>query len=138
MARPAGEKTRNGGLWTEARFNSFISSALRGATRRWPVKIMAKRRARVSRGWYVCEGCGEEVPATIKNDKGKRVDNSIVDHIHPIVDPAVGFTTWDEYIQRMFCEADQLQILCKKCHDKKSSEERSIAVIRRRAERESS
>ena len=97
---------------------------------------MAKRHARIARGWYVCEGCGEEVPATIKNDKGKRVDNSIVDHINPIVDPAVGFTNWNDYIERMFCEADQLQILCRSCHDTKSSEERAIATERRRKERE--
>lgn len=132
MARPSGPKTRCGGLWTEARFNSFIKSTLRGATRRWGPKSEAKKKARVSRGIYLCSECGENVPATIKNDKGRRVDNAIVDHIKPIIDPGVGFTTWDDCIERMFCEVEGLQVMCHKCHIIKSNEERQIAAERRK------
>jgi len=75
------------------------------------------------------------VPVTTK-EKGRKVKNTFVDHIKPVVDPAVGFTTWDDYIERMFCEADNLQVLCKACHDAKSEEEKAIAVERRRKEKE--
>lgn len=129
MARPSGPKIRNDGQWTEARFNSFIKSLLRSGTRRWGPKNTVKRAAKISRGIYLCNGCKEEGPATIKID-GKRVDNAVVDHIEPIIDPDVGFTTWDDCIQRMFCEADNLQVLCHSCHEEKSNEERSRAKRR--------
>jgi 5-methylcytosine-specific restriction endonuclease McrA len=64
------------------------------------------------------------------------VQNIFVDHIKPIIDPDVGFTTWDECIERMFCEADNLQVLCKSCHEIKSNEERASAVLRRANKKE--
>ena len=136
MARPSGDKIRNNGQWTDARHRSFITSLLRSGTRRWAPKSEVKKAARISRGIYKCSGCGVEGPATIKNDKGKRVDNAAVDHINPVVDPDVGFTTWDEYIERMFCEKDNLQVLCHPCHTLKSNDERERAKLRRAKERD--
>lgn len=135
MGRPSGEKTRNSGNWTEARFNSFIKSMLRQGTRRWGPIQECLKKARVSRGYYLCNGCKEEVTATIKEDR-KRVKNAIVDHIHPIIDPKTGFTTWDECINRMFCETDNLQVLCKECHDKKSMDERAVSAEYRKKKKE--
>lgn len=135
MGRPSGEKIRNSGNWTQARFNSFVKSMLRQGTRRWGPIQECLKDARVSRGYYLCNGCKEEVTATIKEDR-KRVKNAIVDHIHPIIDPAVGFTTWDDCIERMFCEKENLQVLCKNCHDKKSTEERAIAAEFRKKRKE--
>lgn len=135
MARPSGPKVRNGGQWTQARFNSFVTSQLRQGTRKWAPINEVKKKARVSRGLYECAGCGEHVPPTIR-DGPKRVQNIFVDHINPIVDPALGFTSWDDYIERIYCEEENLQVLCKTCHDKKSNEEREIAKERRRKEKE--
>jgi len=113
--------SRNGGQWTEARFNSFIKSLLRGGTRRWGPKNEVLRNSRVLKGVYLCNGCKEQVPVTVK-EGSKRVRNVFVDHVEPIVDPALGFTTWDDYIDRMFCEQSGLQVLCKACHDAKTGE----------------
>lgn len=135
MARPSGPKTRCGGKWTEARWRSFISSNLRQGSRRWAPISEVQKKARVSRGVYLCAGCNEKVPATTKEGR-KRVQNIFVDHIDPIVDPEVGFTTWDEYINRMFCEEENLQLLCKSCHDEKSGKERAVAVERRKKEKQ--
>lgn len=132
MARPSGPKNRCGGRWTEARFNSFIKSGLRGLTRRWGPISDCLKSARLRRGIYKCAGCKEEVPASIPNPNGRgRIKNAVVDHINPIIDPKVGFTTWDECIERMFCEEDKLQVLCHKCHTEKSLEERAQAKERR-------
>lgn len=128
--RPSGPLTRCSGKWTEAKFNSFIKSTLRGSTRKWAPIQEALKEARVERGYYRCAACQKKVPATIKVGS-KRAKNAIVDHIKPIVDPAVGFTTWDDCVERMFCEKDNLQVLCKACHDIKSTEEKAIAKARR-------
>lgn len=118
------EKPYNDGQWTQARFNSFIKSALRKASTRWPPGYGALNDAFVGSAinpesgrmckHYMCAGCGESFPA-------KRVAK---DHIVPVIDPETGFTTWDEVIKRLFCEKDGYQILCDGCHDNKTQEER--------------
>ena len=132
MARPSGPKIRCSGLWTEAEFKSFIQRNLRSATRKWKPISDCLKRARIARGLYRCEGCNSEVTATVVNDNGKRVKGIVVDHIKPIVDPDLGFTNWDDYINGMFCEADNLQALCHKCHDSKTQQEREQHAIRRK------
>jgi hypothetical protein len=102
VARPSGPKTRCGGRWTEAKWKSFIKNQLRGATRKWAPISDCLKNARVKRGFYLCEGCKEEVPASIKTG-GKRTNNVYVDHIEPIV-PVTGWVSWDSCIERMFCE----------------------------------
>ena len=128
--RIGGPKTRNGNQWTEARFRSFIRSQLRAATMRWGPIAECLKTARVGRGEYLCAGGTETVPATIKVN-GRRTKNVHVDHILPIVDPEIGFTTYDELIERMFCEAPNLQVLCTECHTVKTDDEKARAKARR-------
>ena len=59
-----------------------------------------------------------------------------VDHIVPIVDPAVGFTSFDDWIERCFVELSAYQVLCKPCHTVKSNEEKDVAKARRAEEKE--
>lgn len=110
----------NSGLWTRARFNSFITSALRSASRKWPPKYStlaaAKRGKQVNKSsgrlaeHYKCASCLGDFPA-------KQVQ---VDHIKPM---GVG-RSWDDFINELYCEADNLQVLCKECHAKKTKLER--------------
>ena len=119
------DKPRNNGQWTEARFNSFIRSALRGAWTRWSPNHNTKKDARVSRGLYRCEGYGRNahnVEATTKVS-GKRKNNVFTDHIKPVG----GNGDWNKIIEGMFCEQDNLQLLCKECHDRKTKDERDEA-----------
>tara|TARA_R110000868_G_scaffold385140_1_gene652888 strand:- start:771 stop:1160 length:390 start_codon:yes stop_codon:yes gene_type:complete len=116
----------NGGQWTQSRFNSFITSTLRAGARRWQPKYdtlnAAKTEKKINESsgrlaqHFKCSLCEKEFPAKLME----------VDHINPAVDPAVGFTSWDEFINRLFCEADNLQAICKGCHKEKSSLERKI------------
>lgn len=130
MARPSGPKTRNGRTWTEARFNSFIKGNLRRTSTRWGPIGAALKRARVARGEYKCSECRQTVPASTKVD-GRRIKNVHVDHILPIIDPEVGFVSWDEVIKRMFVEVDGLQVMCNECHKIKTDKEKDIARTRR-------
>lgn len=132
-----GELVKCDGTWTQAKFNSFIKNNLRSMTRKWlPVHKVAKK-AHVARGLYECAGCKEHVPPTITcPEKRVRTKNIFIDHIIPIVDPAVGFVSWDSVIERMFCDSDNLQLLCLKCHKAKSQEEIEIAKARRLREKQ--
>ena len=129
--RIGGPKTRCSETWTEAKFKSFIKGNLRSATRKWKPIQDCLREARVSRGLYLCAGCGEHVPNTTKDENGKRVKNVLVDHIKPIIDPTTGWVSWDDTIERMFCEKDNLQLLCYACHKVKTDEEKAQAKARR-------
>jgi hypothetical protein len=122
-------KIRNGGDWTEERFYGFVKSGLRSLSMKWPPKYKVKTKARVDRGVYRCVGYkrrAHRVPTSLppKHGQKRRQQNVFVDHIIPIIDVKKGFTTWDEVIERMFCEERGLQVLCKACHDKKTGDER--------------
>ena len=116
------EKPYNGGQWTEARFNAFIKSALRSASQRWPPKFQVLSEAKQGRKinpktgrlaeHYLCAACKEAFPQ-------KEVE---VNHITPVVLPT-GFDSWDGVIQRLFCEKDGLEVLCKPCHKTRTDQE---------------
>jgi hypothetical protein len=109
------KKTYNNGEWTQARFHSFVKSALRSASIRWPPKYQKLSEALVGTKvnqktgrmakHYECNLCKGHFPA-------KDVE---VNHILPVV-PIEGFTSWDVIIERMFCEKDGLEVVCKPCH----------------------
>ena len=89
---------------------SFIIATLRRASYRLPSRNEAKKKARISRGLYRCSNCKGE----FKQDQIK------LDHIHPVVDVKTGFTSWDDYISRMFPDESGFQALCEQCHNIKS------------------
>lgn len=114
----------NDSEWTPARFKSFIISALRTATRRWPPKFKAMKEACIGRKTnkatnklayhYKCAHCKKLYVA-------KDIQ---VDHILPVVDTVNGFQGWDVFVNRMFCEKENLQVLCKPCHSIKTQMEK--------------
>jgi hypothetical protein len=97
----------------------------------------------VAYGVYRCALCGAEGSPSAwreyksgkKKGQPKKVNNAVVDHIIPVVDPHVGFVDWNEYIERMFCEADNFQVICHDCHEKKCAEEKAISTERKRREK---
>lgn len=124
-------KPYNDGDWTAARFHSFIKSALRAASVRWPPKNKVKRNARVGYGLYMCAGYHADphvVNASLppKPGNSKRIDNAVVDHICPVVDPGNGFQSWDVLIERLFCDSSNLQVLCHECHARKTKDEQEV------------
>lgn len=88
----------------------FLISILRRATYRWPPRSEALKEGRKERNAYECAMCKD----IYKNNE------IVLDHIKPVVDPKLGFTTWDDYINRMFPEKEGFQVLCSDCHDIKT------------------
>jgi 5-methylcytosine-specific restriction endonuclease McrA len=62
---------------------------------------------------YICNHCGLTFP----------LKDVQVDHISPVVPLDREIEDWNEYINRLFCEVDKLQVLCKSCHQIKSNRE---------------
>lgn len=51
-----------------------------------------------------------------------------MDHISPAVDPDTGWVSWDVYISRLFCPADNYQCLCVPCHEIKTEFEKQYRL----------
>ena len=117
-------RLHNGGKWTPSRFHSFIKGGLRSISNRWPPKFETLKEARTGRGEYLCAGYNKKAHKVSLTVNRKR--NVFVDHIAPVVDPVEGFTTWDNLIERLFCEKDGFQVLCGECHSNKTKDERVI------------
>lgn len=110
--------------WTEGRLRTFITSTLRGGFRKYPPKYETLKAASVGKKinaktnrmaeHFTCNMCKGEFPA-------KEVQ---VDHVDPVVCPFTGFIDWNTFINRLFCDGGNLQVLCSPCHDIKTAEER--------------
>lgn len=89
---------------------TFLKGILRRASFHWRARTEAMTAARIERGKYKCAMCsGLFGPKEVA-----------LDHIKPVVDPKTGFTTWDSYIENLFCEADGFQVICHPCHEVKT------------------
>jgi 5-methylcytosine-specific restriction endonuclease McrA len=113
----------------------FLIPVLRRATFRFKVKTengyeyprtQAKQAARVERGLYKCAGCGEMF----------KENETIVDHIDPVVALEDGFTDWDDFINRLFVSYDKLQILCTSCSEVKTLMEDNLRTAARQKRKE--
>lgn len=115
------KKPRASGTMTESAFWTFIRSTLRQKSRWWKPILKAKLRARRKYNGvnkrqkyeYRCNKCKKWFPDKLVN----------VDHIKP-----VGTLTCaqdlPQFVERLFCEEDNLQVLCSTCHDKKTLKEK--------------
>lgn len=95
---------------------NFLTNKLRRLSYQWPPRKYAIQNARIERGIYKCNSCeGQFGPKEIQ-----------LDHIIPVIDEEVGFVNWDIYIERLFCNEENFQVLCKPCHETKTFFEQEI------------
>ena len=121
VKKPRVAKTRNAGTMSESAFWSFIRSGLRQKSRWWkPItqcKLEAKRPYKGTnkrqKFEYQCNEC--------KNWYQEKLIN--VDHIVPAgsLNCAADLPA---FVERLFCETDNLQVLCEACHNVKTQNER--------------
>lgn len=114
-------RTRASNTMTEAEFWSMIRSALRQKSRWWkPISLVKQKARRAYKGtnkrqkWeYQCSQCEKWHPDS----------NIEVDHIIP----AGTLRCYDDlkgFVERLFCEEDNLRVLCKPCHKEVTKEQR--------------
>jgi len=106
-------------VWSSAKYQTFIRSAMRNAWRRWPPRYEALKLARrkyvgtnKKQKWqFQCADCQEWF-------MGKQVS---VDHIEPW--GKIWELSLQEAWSRLLVSVTSLQVLCKPCHDRKSKTE---------------
>lgn len=109
----------------DTKLKNFIINILRRASFKWKPRGEAKKKYKVKVGeystgrakyGYYCKNCN----GVFKSGEIK------MDHVHPVVHPLRGFTGFDEYAERMFCDEDGFTSLCDPCHDEKTAIERDF------------
>lgn len=112
-------KTRAAGTWTEARYWGFIRSGLRRMWMRWPAQYAVRRAAarpyagpNKRQQWeFLCAHCKEWV-------MGKETN---VHHKTPC-GTLKCFADLAGFVERLFCEPHELELVCKRCHKKEHDE----------------
>jgi 5-methylcytosine-specific restriction endonuclease McrA len=120
--KPKAVRTRNNGTMTESMFWSFIRSALRQKSRWWKPITQCKMDARRpykgpnkrQKFEYLCNSCNKYYPE-------KKIN---IDHIIPAGSLNCS-ADLPGFVDRLFCEVDNLQCLCEKCHDAKTKSEKN-------------
>lgn len=108
--------------WTEAKYWSFLRSALRSAASKWPPKWEVLKKAKRpyvgpdkrTKWEYLCNTCQQW-----KKQKEISVDHTVPAGSLGKYEDVVGF------IQRLFVGEDGLQVLCSVCHGIKTQGERN-------------
>lgn len=117
--------------WTVARFFGFLRSGMREKFNRYPPKYEALKRAMhiVVIGEYKT-GPNKGKVKLAKHYKCAACEQLFmqkdvqVDHITP----AGSFKSFDDagpFLEKLFCSVDDLQVLCKPCHNIKTQEDRT-------------
>jgi 5-methylcytosine-specific restriction endonuclease McrA len=121
IPRTKSPKSRNSKSMTESQFWSFIRSALRQKSRWWkPITECKMKSRRAYKGpnkrqrfEYQCNECKEWFPE-------KKIN---VDHIVPAGSLNCA-ADLPGFVERLFCEIDNLQVLCSECHNVKTKNEK--------------
>ena len=124
-SKPRIVRTRNAGTMTESAFWSFIRSALRQKSRWWKPILQCKLEARRAykgpnkrqKYEYQCKSCERWF-------QEKKIN---VDHIIPAGSLNCA-ADLPGFVERLFCEKDNLQVLCANCHDEKTKLEKNGKV----------
>ena len=95
-----------GALRSVAKFHPNVQETLNSA-------IHPTEKGKRGGSLFICNECG--LCFTRKEVQ--------VDHIDPVVPVDREIVDWNEYIERLFCSTDKLQVLCKPCHQIKCNEE---------------
>lgn len=137
--------------WTPAFFRSQMRGAWRRIWFRWSVRNLALQAARVEvitrkkngegdkkNVWYRCAECGvlgkaqlsTKHAAELKAAKKAKLPRPehiplkvAVDHKEALVPLDGTVLSWDQYLFRLFCGPENLQVLCEVCHKAKSKAE---------------
>lgn len=103
-------------------------NAIKGAIRRAFARSELHRRVKAASEVVHTDSSRPRVKTWSKCTKCKTIDAKsymVVDHIQPVIEvhTTLEDISWDELVNRIWCEENNLQILCIPCHNLKSKDE---------------
>jgi len=110
----------------DKKWANWLIQQLRRISYKWPERTKAKNRGRIERGLYRCNTCKQVFTSAAIQ----------LDHIEPVIDPGKGFDGWDAYINRLFGDAEGLQVLCRPCHKTKTNKENAKRRLKKEMDSE--
>ena len=105
---------------------TFAKGILRRYSRTWIPMYEARKLAKRGPNKYECAECSELFGT-------KEIQ---IDHKSPVIDIELGDQGLDIFAQRLFCEVENLQVLCKQCHSNKSVIEMHLRKAARHKKKE--
>lgn len=113
-----GKKTppyKNWEVWTEARFWTFIRSALRVAWNKYPPKYEALKQAECGKRTNKATG-RLAMHCTCAKCGGAFVKKDVVVHHRIDAGSLKKYEDLPAFVEHLFCSADDLDVVCKECH----------------------
>jgi len=118
----------------DKKFTNRIKNAIRRLSWSWEPYTKVKNAAKVDKALHecclcfkYCYGGKSEKNLTILKEKYKlkevAMEKIYIDHIDPVESVEDGYVDLNTFAERLFCGEENLQPLCKTCHDAKSKEE---------------
>lgn len=118
-------------------FKERIKKAMRKLTWSWKPYRTTKDNAKVDKATFECIKCkkycyvGKSDASYVKlqekhKDKVVEMGTIYIDHVDPVECTDGLWISWDNYIDRLFCEEANLQPLCGACHKVKTDIENEI------------
>lgn len=130
------DKPRASGTMTESQFLAWIRSALRSKWLRWPVRAEVLRSAQMP---YVGPNARRKFSYLCALCKGLFAQKDVeVDHFPKNAGSILSVQDIGQFASNLYCEADNLRVLCKNCHKTHTLSEKKgidfqVAAIERRA-----
>jgi 5-methylcytosine-specific restriction endonuclease McrA len=125
----------------DAKTKNWIIKILSDMSYKRPEYAAAKNRAKIGTALFRCELCSVEMYEGTSQKRyleylekypNVRKEKPELDHINPRIDPDIGWQGFDVYIERSWCSAEGLQVLCKACHQSKTLIENKGRVVTRK------
>lgn len=105
---------------------TFAKGILRRYSRTWIPMYEARKLAKRGPNKYECAACKE-----LFGTKEIQIDHRI-----PVVDIELGDQGLEIFAQRLYCEVENLDVLCKNCHAAKSSTEMHLRKLARQRKKD--
>ena len=113
---------------TDSQYWSAIRSALRTGMRFWKPKLNVMNRAKRK---YEGENKRQKFAYECEHCKGLFKASEVqCDHRTP-AGTLLSYQDLPQFVERLYCGEDGLQVLCSECHRKKSNEERKTGAYRK-------
>ena len=119
-----------------------IQNLIRQDFKKSPTYKEVTQRSKIDKATHRCESCGIEVYVgksqknfdSLKDKYPNLCKRKLeVDHVEPVIPYNMYYyeLEWNDFMLRVHCEANNLQHICKECHEEKNTKEKRVRKLMR-------